>query len=188
MKDYVDAVANRFRCFTVSEFYTSQKCWQCGAQLLKTRGWSWRYWRCEHNGGSLVKDKHGKQRHSAEENKDVIAALSMARIGMMLLIDGSRPLEWCSDNALMHHQRAVLAAALARKRPKPPPRARDDDDNYNDDDDSDDDGGNEPAAKTRRTRASSAQAAATKPAITTAGRTRRRNRTKRANRRRKPPD
>lgn len=175
MKDYVEAVAKRYRCFTVSEYYTSQKCWQCGARLLKTRGWSCRYWRCEHNGGGLVRDQHGKQRHSAEENKDVIAALSMARIGMMLLIDGSRPLEWCSDNALMHHQQAVgaaRAAAPARKRPKPPPRVRDDDDNCNDDDD---DG--ELAAKTRHTRRAAA-------ASSTAGMTtRRRNRT-----RRKPPD
>ena len=113
-KAFIEALSKRFRVFTLSEYYTSQKCWQCGAQLVRTRGWSWRHWRCPHsplNGtgthGAQRNQvlKQGKLRHVAEENKDVVAALSMLRIGVMLLIDGSRPIEWCSHAQRDVHER-----------------------------------------------------------------------------------
>jgi hypothetical protein len=111
---FVEALTKRYRVFTLSEYHTSQKCWQCGAQLVRTRGWSWRHWRCPHslkNGtgthGAQRNQvlKNGKLRHVAEENKDVVAALSMFRIGVMLLIDGSRPIEWCSHAQRDVHER-----------------------------------------------------------------------------------
>jgi hypothetical protein len=122
MADYVRAVANKCRLFTVSEFYTSQKCWQCGSQLLRTRGWSWRYWRCPHsekNGrgkdGSNTVVKKGKRRHVAEENKDVVAAMSMVRIGIMLLVSGNRPAEWASDSQRNELERRTAAAAVSER-------------------------------------------------------------------------
>jgi hypothetical protein len=107
MKSYVDAVAKRFRCITVSEYYTSQKCSKCGAQVKRTRGWSVRYVRCGHcdKANTTSVKKSGLARHSAEENKDVVAAMSMLwRIGLPLLIDGGRPVEWCSDAAVTLHE------------------------------------------------------------------------------------
>jgi hypothetical protein len=125
MADYVRAVANKCRLFTVSEFYTSQKCWQCGSQLLRTRGWSWRYWRCPHsekNGhgkdGSNTVVKKGKRRHVAEENKDVVAAMSMVRIGIMLLVSGNRPAEWATDSQRNELERRTAAAAAATSETK----------------------------------------------------------------------
>jgi hypothetical protein len=63
----------------MSEYYTSKKCWQCGDWLVRTRGPNVRYYHCEQCKG----DRNGKSRHPFEENKDVIAALSLLRIGTM---------------------------------------------------------------------------------------------------------
>jgi hypothetical protein len=104
MHDYVQAVAKRFRCVTASECFTSQKCWQCGEQLVQTR--SLRYKRCP-------------QRHrDAEENRDVIAAFAMLRIGTVLLVDGSRPIEWCS---LQLRAFDLAAGTTANSKPPDPP-------------------------------------------------------------------
>jgi len=46
----------------------------------------------------MTTGRDGKQRHSAEQNKDVTACLSMLRIGLLLLIDGKRPLPWCTPS------------------------------------------------------------------------------------------
>jgi hypothetical protein len=108
MADFVEQVAKRYRTITVSEFNTSQKCSHCGSQLKRTRAGQVRFVRCEHshlNGTGnkqLTKTgnqvlRNGKRRHVAEQNKDYVAALSMARIGLWLLIDGTRPAPWCTD-------------------------------------------------------------------------------------------
>jgi hypothetical protein len=120
MHDFVEQVAKRFRTMTVSEFYTSQKCTDCGAQLKRTRGGQVRFVRCEHsplNGSgdatlsstkNFVLGRGGKRRHVAEQNKDHVAALSMARIGVWLLCFGTRPAEWAT-----YLQRTVLEQRLA---------------------------------------------------------------------------
>jgi hypothetical protein len=108
MIDFVEEVAKRYRTFTVSEFNTSQKCSHCGSQLTRTRAGQVRFVRCEksHLNGTGNKQltktgnqvlRNGKRRHVAEQNKDYVAALSMARIGLWLLIDGTRPAPWCTD-------------------------------------------------------------------------------------------
>lgn len=97
----------------MSEYYTSKKCWQCGDWLVRTRGPNVRYYHCEQCKG----DRNGKSRHPFEENKDVIAALSLLRIGTMLLTDGSRPVEWCSDALRLHAGTPAASAPTGRKRP-----------------------------------------------------------------------
>jgi hypothetical protein len=108
MIDFVEEVAKRYRTITVSEFNTSQKCSHCGSQLTRTRAGQVRFVRCEksHLNGTGNKQltktgnqvlRNGKRRHIAEQNKDYVAALSMARIGLWLLIDGTRPAPWCTD-------------------------------------------------------------------------------------------
>jgi hypothetical protein len=108
MVDFVEQVAKRYRTITVSEFNTSQKCSHCGSQLKRTRAGQVRFVRCRHshlNGtgnahltkASNLVLRNGKRRHVAEQNKDYVAALSMARIGLWLLIDGTRPAPWCTD-------------------------------------------------------------------------------------------
>ena len=103
---FIDTAAERYVVLTYSEYFTSQKCWICACQLARTRGWSWRHWRCPHNplngSGTHGKQnnqvvKHGKLRHVAEENKDVVAALALFRIALNALVDGGRPIEWCAD-------------------------------------------------------------------------------------------
>jgi hypothetical protein len=108
MVDFVEEVAKRYRTITVSEFNTSQKCSHCGSQLTRTRAGQVRFVRCEksHLNGTGNKQltktgnqvlRNGKRRHVAEQNKDYVAALSMARIGLWLLVDGTRPAPWCTD-------------------------------------------------------------------------------------------
>lgn len=139
MKNYVDALAGRCRTFTMSEYFTSKKCWQCGDWLVRTRGANVRYYHCAKCTGSPI-NRNGKMRHPFEENKDVIAALSLLRIGTMLLVDGSRPIEWCSD-ALRLHAGALLVAPVptgrkrasnnkTKKRDKRNKKDEDEDDEY----------------------------------------------------------
>jgi hypothetical protein len=108
MIDFVEQVGKRYRTITVSEFNTSQKCSHCGSQLTRTRAGQVRFVRCEksHLNGTGNKQltktgnqvlRNGKRRHVAEQNKDYVAALSMARIGLWLLVDGTRPAPWCTD-------------------------------------------------------------------------------------------
>lgn len=113
---FVAAAAKQMATIGLNEYYTSQKCKACGSQLVRTRGWSVRFWRCPHSNlndkGVRIDDQSqagnfkreggrpdGKWRHVAEENKDVIAAMAMLRIGVCVLIDGGRPVEWCSHDA-----------------------------------------------------------------------------------------
>jgi hypothetical protein len=43
----------------------------------------------------------------AEENKDVIAAMAMMRIGVCVLIDGGRPVEWCSHDVRDAYEKRI---------------------------------------------------------------------------------
>jgi hypothetical protein len=118
---FVDAARRQFVTFLLSEYYTSQKCWQCGAQLVKTRGHSYRFWRCPHSllngtgqgvpGRPNMVMRGGKQRHVAEENKDVVAALSMLQIGIRLMIDGARPAEWCANDVRDYAEAAASSSS-----------------------------------------------------------------------------
>ena len=36
----------------INEFRTSQRCDVCGTKLVRTRGWSVRYWRCPNDNGN----------------------------------------------------------------------------------------------------------------------------------------
>jgi hypothetical protein len=48
---FVAATAKQMVTIGLNEFYyyTSQKCKACGSQLVRTRGWSVRFWRCPHS-------------------------------------------------------------------------------------------------------------------------------------------
>ena len=123
---FVAAAAKQMATIGLNEYYTSQKCKACGSQLVRTRGWSVRFWRCPHselNGkGVRIDDEaeagngnfkreggrpDGKWRHVAEENKDVIAAMAMLRIGVCVLIDGGRPVEWCSHDVRDAYEKRI---------------------------------------------------------------------------------
>lgn len=54
----------------MDEYLTSKKCDACGAFLKRTRGWSIRHWRCEHDEGAgegSAPTRDGKVRHPAEQ-------------------------------------------------------------------------------------------------------------------------
>ena len=121
---FVAAAAKQMATIGLNEYYTSQKCKACGSQLVRTRGWSVRFWRCPHselNGTGVRIDGEaeagnfkreggrpdGKWRHVAEENKDVIAAMAMLRIGVCVLIDGGRPVEWCSHDVRDAYEKRI---------------------------------------------------------------------------------
>jgi hypothetical protein len=131
---FVAAAARQMVTIGLNEYYTSQKCKECGSQLVRTRGWSVRFWRCPHselNGTGVsihvnAVDKagnfkreggrpDGKWRHVAEENKDVIAAMAMMRIGVCVLIDGGRPVEWCSHDVRDAYEKRIAEEAKKRK-------------------------------------------------------------------------
>jgi hypothetical protein len=118
------AAARQMVTIGLNEYYTSQKCKACGSELVRTRGWSVRFWRCPHsklNGtgvsihgvdeaGDFKREggrPDGKWRHVAEENKDVIAAMAMMRIGVCVLIDGGRPVEWCSHDVRDAYEKRI---------------------------------------------------------------------------------
>jgi hypothetical protein len=61
-------------------------------------------------GGSMARNKHGKRRHSSEQNKDIIAARSMLIIALTLWSTGVRPIEF-TPNA---------PAAVGKRRRKQP--------------------------------------------------------------------
>jgi hypothetical protein len=113
-KAFVEALGTRFRTFVVSEYNTSKRCDVCGAPLIKTRAHSVRYWRCPMAGGSMARNKHGKRRHSSEQNKDIIAARSMLIIALTLWSTGVRPIEFTPD----------APAAVSKRRRKQPDSAR----------------------------------------------------------------
>jgi ribosomal protein L37AE/L43A len=46
---FVAAAAKQMVTIGLNEYYTSQKCKECGSQLVRTRGWSVRFWRCPHS-------------------------------------------------------------------------------------------------------------------------------------------
>jgi len=75
-KTLLEAMAKRWCVFVVHEYNTSQCCADCGAKMVRTRGWSVRHWRCPEAGGTMTKSARNAkaQRHSAEQNKDVTAA------------------------------------------------------------------------------------------------------------------
>jgi hypothetical protein len=101
-KTLLEAMAKRWCVFVVHEYNTSQCCPDCGAKMVRTRGWSVRHWRCPEAGGTMTKSaRDAKQRHSAEQNKDVTAARCMLRIGLMLLLTGKRPAQFCSPRQLL---------------------------------------------------------------------------------------
>jgi hypothetical protein len=121
---FVAAAARQMVTIGLNEYYTSQKCKACGSELKRTRGWSVRFWRCPHselNGtgvsihavdeaGDFKREggrPDGKWRHVAEENKDVIAAMAMMRIGVCVLIDGGRPVEWCSHDVRDAYEKRI---------------------------------------------------------------------------------
>jgi hypothetical protein len=131
---FVAAAARQMVTIGLNEYYTSQKCKECGSQLVRTRGWSVRFWRCPHselNGtgknihvnavdkaGNFKREGErpdGKWRHVAEENKDVIAAMAMMRIGVCVLIDGGRPVEWCSHDVRDAYEKRIAEEAKKRK-------------------------------------------------------------------------
>jgi hypothetical protein len=131
---FVAAAARQMVTIGLNEYYTSQKCKECGSQLVRTRGWSVRFWRCPHselNGtgknihvhgvdeaGNFKREggrPDGKWRHVAEENKDVIAAMAMMRIGVCVLIDGGRPVEWCSHDVRDAYEKRIAEEAKKRK-------------------------------------------------------------------------
>jgi hypothetical protein len=128
---FVAAAARQMVTIGLNEYYTSQKCKECGSQLVRTRGWSVRFWRCPHsklNGtgvsihgvdeaGDFKREggrPDGKWRHVAEENKDVIAAMAMMRIGVCVLIDGGRPVEWCSHDVRNAYEDRIAEEAKKR--------------------------------------------------------------------------
>lgn len=88
------ALSKRCLVIVVDEYLTSQLSWCCGAKMVKTRGHSYRYWRCPNRESKQEKGRDGKLRSSAEENKDVVACISMLRIGLGLILDGTRPVKW----------------------------------------------------------------------------------------------
>jgi hypothetical protein len=128
---FVAAAAKQMVTIGLNEYYTSQKCKACGSELKRTRGWSVRFWRCPHselNGtgvsihgvdeaGDFKREggrPDGKWRHVAEENKDVIAAMAMMRIGVCVLIDGGRPVEWCSHDVRNAYEDRIAEEAKKR--------------------------------------------------------------------------
>jgi hypothetical protein len=128
---FVAAAARQMVTIGLNEYYTSQKCKACGSELKRTRGWSVRFWRCPHsklNGtgvsihgvdeaGDFKREggrPDGKWRHVAEENKDVIAAMAMMRIGVCVLIDGGRPVEWCSHDVRNAYEDRIAEEAKKR--------------------------------------------------------------------------
>ena len=168
---FVAAAAKQMATIGLNEYYTSQKCKACGSQLVRTRGWSVRFWRCPHselNGTGVRIDGEaeagnfkreggrpdGKWRHVAEENKDVIAAMAMLRIGVCVLIDGGRPVEWCSHDVRDAYEKRIeeeekTTAAANRNNadtqpqkkprttkgaPPPPPNDEDEDEDGDDND------------------------------------------------------
>ena len=118
-KSFVKTLAQTFRVITLSEYKTSKQCWTCGCTLVKTRGWSVRQWRCpnrEHTAGQscMQVNAQGKRRHVHEENKDTVAALSMLRIGLALLLTGQKPRPWCTPKQIKEHDEAVAKATKAK--------------------------------------------------------------------------
>ena len=98
-KSFVESLSRRFRVFVISEYNTSQLCDVCARRLVKTRAHSVRYWRCPHMLGAKHVARDHKQRHSAEQSKDVIAARSMLIIVLTLFCTGVRPPEWTSEGS-----------------------------------------------------------------------------------------
>ena len=132
---------------------TSQLCWSCGQRIVKTRGWSVRHHRCPHrtpptDGPTMVRNRHGKQRHVHEENKDTIAALSMLRIGVTLLLTGKKLKPWCTDDQIEQHElhEKTLLDAGPAPAPTPAPTLA-----ASPDDDDDDEAADDGKKKRRRT-------------------------------------
>ncbi len=129
-KSFVEELGKAQRVILLSEFMTSQLCWSCGEKIVKTRASSVRYHRCPHrapptDGPTMVKNRQGKQRHVHEENKDTIAALSMLRIGVTLLLTGKKLKPWCTEDQIEQHEQheKSLQAAAPTVVPAPTPAA-----------------------------------------------------------------
>lgn len=58
-----------YTVFECNEYLTSQRCDVCGSELQRTRGHSFRFWRCEHDCGSdtSAAARDSKHRHKAEQ-------------------------------------------------------------------------------------------------------------------------
>jgi len=115
-KTLLEAMAKRWCVFVVHEYNTSQCCPDCGAKMVRTRGCSLRHWRCPEAGGTMTKSARdaNKQRHSAEQNKDVTAARCMLRIGLMLLLTGKRPAQFCSPRHLLDARYDVIEHSMTQ--------------------------------------------------------------------------
>lgn len=66
----------------------------------------------------------------------MIAALSMLRLGLVLMVNGSRPAEWATDAQRCELERATATAATTEPKPKcrSTRRAKSDEENERDDD------------------------------------------------------
>jgi hypothetical protein len=89
-KDFVKALARTFTVIELSEFNTSKLDWSCGAKMVLDSATSFRFWSCPHGGH--------------RQNKDVVACLSMLRIGLLLLTTGKKPALWCTPRQILAAQ------------------------------------------------------------------------------------
>jgi len=86
-KQLLRELGQRFWVLVVDEYLTSQRCPFCAGWLAETTPGVARYKHCEHDV------------HHASHNKDALAALSMLRIGLAVLLTGHRPQAWHREHA-----------------------------------------------------------------------------------------
>ena len=106
VRSFVKALARVYRVFSLSEAYTSKRCWTCSAMLERASATSYRYWFCPHCG---IKAKF---------NKDFGACMAQLRNGMLLATTGKKPAQWCTLEQVYNSplKDDLIAKAEAAKR------------------------------------------------------------------------